>query len=122
MTEPIVRPLELSDVLRVLAQQSDFVEALTTAANLEQWLEALLKTHMRKLSNTRTEEIFRGYGPPTSFSAKIAISHAFELIDDVTRSDLLVIKGIRNKFAHSKTQPHFESSEVDKIQRGESPC
>jgi DNA-binding MltR family transcriptional regulator len=108
-------PLDLAQVFRDLQQKSEAGEALVTAANLEDWVEHLLLTHMRPLSNTRAEDLFSGYGPLNSFSAKIAIAYAFDLIDEDTRANLLVIKEIRNKFAHSKSLVHFASPEIEKL-------
>jgi DNA-binding MltR family transcriptional regulator len=56
-----------------------------------------------------------GYGPLESFSGKIEVSYAFELIDEETYYDLRIIKEIRNTFAHAAAVTHFRSDEVTKF-------
>ena len=60
----------------------------------------LLLSRMRKLSNNRERDLFEGFGPLAGFSGKIEIAYALGLLNDKARSDLTIIKQIRDKFAH----------------------
>jgi hypothetical protein len=107
-------PLDLAEAMADLAQRSEAGEALITAANLEDWLEHLLTVHMREdLSGAMAKQIFGRF--INSFSAKITMAYAFDLIDDTTRANLVVIKNIRNVFAHARAKMHFESREIDTL-------
>lgn len=107
----------LAAIIADLGTKSQTAVALVSAAALEQALEVLLLTKMRPLSNTKAEDIFSGYGPLASFSAKTDIAYAFELIDDGVYADLRTIKSIRNAFAHAVETTHFHSDEIKKLIR-----
>ena len=108
-------PVDFNALILDLARRTEAGEALVTAANVEDWLEHMLLMNMRELSKTKQEDLFRGYGPLAWFSAKIAVAYALNLIDDDTRADLMVLKEIRNEFAHSKTSVHFTSPEMTRF-------
>lgn len=115
MPDRIQPPLEYEKLILDLARKTEAGEAMVITANVEDWVQHLLLTHMRALSKTREAEIFTGYGPLNTFSAKIALAWAFELIDDDTRTNMTVMKEIRNAFAHSKNHVDFASPEIDKL-------
>lgn len=50
--------------------------------------------------NSKTDELFNGYGPLSSFSGKINCAFAFKIIDESVHRDLDYIRKIRNHFAH----------------------
>jgi DNA-binding MltR family transcriptional regulator len=49
---------------------------------------------------------------PTCWLEKIDIAYAFDLISETEYSALLIIKNIRNKFAHSQEVMGFEKEEI----------
>lgn len=65
---------------------------------------------MRALSNNMAERIFDGYGPLSTFSAKIDVAFALDLIDADVHRDLRTIKDIRNCFAHT-THSYFSAAQ-----------
>lgn len=73
---------------------------MAMAAALEDDLERCLLVQMSSLSKRHQERLFRGYGPLSTFSAKIDVAFAFEIIDHGTLAELNKIKEIRNRFAH----------------------
>ena len=75
--------------------------ALVATSVVDQQLEFALLTKMRKLNRKLEDELFTGYGPLSSLSAKIALAYALELIDSPARSRLDKLRKIRNEFAHS---------------------
>ena len=58
--------------------------AILTAARLDNLLQLLLLAHMPRMSNTLANDLFNG-GPLGTFSAKIDLSRALDLIDSATR-------------------------------------
>ena len=62
---------------------------ITTTALLDVGLERLLKAHMRRLSSDDNNALFMAVGPLASFSAKIRLAYALNLIGPVTRRDLV---------------------------------
>jgi len=87
--------------------------ALTVGARLDAALEGALLAKMRKLSEAQRTNLFDGYGPLSSFAAKIDVGYALNNFDDALYADLTVIRKIRNAFAHPQAklgQPpeHFD--------------
>jgi DNA-binding MltR family transcriptional regulator len=89
--------------------------ALIGAAIADQQLQDALLTKMRKLSRKLQDELFSGYGPLSSLSAKIALAYALGLIDSVAHKRLTVARQIRNKFAHSGDIITFASPEIGQL-------
>jgi len=64
--------------------------------------EHYLATYIRHFMITDSEvELLFERGPLSTFHARINIAYAFRLISKAHRQDLLLIKDIRNHFAHS---------------------
>jgi hypothetical protein len=107
-------PISQADFMQLLSRQTEAGAALVTAGLVEDWLEKLLLTAGRRLSNKTAKGIFMGLGPLSSFSAKIEIAYMFELIDKGVRDDPRIVKTIRNRFAHTTRFVHFESEHIAK--------
>src|SRR5579862_7756007 len=56
------------------------------------------------------DELFEGYGPLATFSAKIAVGTVLGLINKDMRHDLGIIKRMRNGSAHSYLPVSFDAS------------
>jgi DNA-binding MltR family transcriptional regulator len=97
-----------------LAKHTEAGVALVTVGIVEEWLQKLILTAGRPLSNAIAVKIFDGYGPLSTFSAKIEVVYLINLIDDIVYNDLKAIKEIRNKFAHTTTAVFFSSPELSK--------
>jgi DNA-binding MltR family transcriptional regulator len=67
---------------------------------------------MRPLSAEMKKRLFDGYGPLSSFSAKIDLSYALQIVPKDKYVDLVTIRKIRNQFAHSMSLVNFESPEI----------
>ncbi len=89
--------------------------ALMGAAIVDQQLHDALLTKMKKLSSKLEEELFNGYGPLSTLSAKIALAYALGLLDSTARRRLTVIRQIRNKFAHADDFLTFELPEIQQL-------
>jgi hypothetical protein len=95
-------PIEIPvDISRLLSEQPDRGVAIIGAAFLEYYLERLLLVRMRALSEPQRRRLFDDMGAPlATLSSKIEIAFAMNLFGEVCRSDLMIVKSIRNKFAH----------------------
>ena len=110
--EPTIEHLEALEI-ELYASGSDRATAVMLASFLEDHLGRLLKSAMRHpLSSTESKEIFDHRGPLASFDSKIIIAYALNLIGPKTRSDLDLIRNLRNAFAHSRMPYGFQAPEV----------
>ena len=105
----------LENMVVELGRAGHAAHALYVASNLEVSLEDLLALYMPNLSNTLKEKLFVGYGPLSSFSAKIDIAYALGLIPASLRRDLHAIRDIRNAFAHTTERLHFDSLKMTRL-------
>jgi DNA-binding MltR family transcriptional regulator len=87
--------------------------AIVSGSTLDDWLVHLLKSNMRQLSSTMAERLFEGYGPLSTFAAKIDVAYAFGYFGQDIYNDLRAIKDIRNTFAHATDYLHFNSPELE---------
>ena len=109
---PILTP-DFAAIIQEMKLQTDTATAVVLASRVEDWLGEALKTKMRDdLSAKLKERLFQGYGPLSTFSAKIDIAYAFSMVEPAIYNDLRAIKDIRNRFAHSKNVVHFQSAEL----------
>jgi DNA-binding MltR family transcriptional regulator len=109
-TRVTIREIDVGTVIRELRTKSQAGTVLVSAAVIDDSLQKLLLTKMRTLSNNKAIRIFKG--PLRSFTAKIDVAYAFELIDDELYDDLTIIRDIRNEFAHSVTETDFDRREI----------
>jgi len=90
------------DFMSVIARfnnESDRGAVLICSSYLEDLLKQLLRRNLKE--GKGLQDLFDGKNPPLgSFEARIAACHAMGLIDDRMRSDLNIVRGIRNEFAH----------------------
>jgi len=70
---------------------------------------------MPNLSNKLRKELFEGFGPFSSFSAKIKVAYCMKLISVSIWRDLNAVREIRNKFAHTKETLSFDHPEITKL-------
>ena len=92
---------------------SDRVTAVMLGAFVETALEKLLASRMRRnLNKTERDQMFGFEGAVGTFSAKIIIAYAMNIIGPITYSDLKLIKELRNQFAHSRIAFDFQTPEV----------
>jgi hypothetical protein len=110
-TEPVAATL--SKMLLEMGRQGHAAHAIWAAATLDDTLGSLLAIYMSNLSNRLREKLFTGYGPLSSFSAKIDIAYSLNLITANLRRDLHIFREIRNEFAHSTVMLHFQTDEME---------
>jgi DNA-binding MltR family transcriptional regulator len=109
---------EMQHILEAFQNESDRGSALVAAAFLDLTLESLLRarfsSHLQKRSKL-IEPLFEGFGPLSTFSSKIRVSYAIDLLQDWMASDLDVIRAIRNEFAHSLALRTFRDPKISQM-------
>jgi hypothetical protein len=93
-------PIKFGKVATSLLAQSDLSVVVVGASILDACLERLLAARMPQLSSANYATIF-GDGPLGTFSAKIELAFALNLIGMRAFRELTLIRRIRNEAAHS---------------------
>lgn len=83
--------------------------ALVLASIVEKSVEKLLRNSMR---TNGVNQLFKYGGPVGDFASKINMAYGFNLIGPKSRSDLTIIRCIRNQFAHSRLPIRFTTPVV----------
>lgn len=97
---------------------SDRAAAIVAGSIVEQRLEQALRSRMKANKPKETGDIFRSSGPLGSFSSKIAISYLLGMLSDDAHHDVLILKNVRNDFAHKLDFDHFDlPSSKDRCKR-----
>jgi DNA-binding MltR family transcriptional regulator len=94
--------------------QEDRSAAITAVSMLEGMLSQALKYRLILNSRLR-DQLFGGYGPLATFSAKIDLGYAVGLYNSDTNYDLHVIRRVRNHFAHSFQPRYFFHDDITKL-------
>ena len=103
---------ELKTTADILITFTDAHHAIIWASILDNALELALLTKMHHLSRDMKDRIFDGYGPLSTFAAKIDIAYALEIIPREFYDSLRIINKIRVRFAHSKHFLNFQNPEI----------
>ncbi|GEM_PF-3151449 len=91
----------------------DRTVAIITATVLEQSLEVGIISKLRPLNATDERAVFFGESAPlNSLSQKITMGYALGLFGAQARSDMNIIRSVRNTFAHSRLTLTFKEPEV----------
>jgi len=94
---------------------SDRACALVCCSFIENILKDLIETHMRSDWPSLTDAVFDGVTAPLrSFSSRITIAYAMDIIDNPTMAALNAIRNIRNVFAHSEKHRTFDHELIAK--------
>ncbi len=99
-------------------KESDRGVALVAAEFFDATLERLLRSRFAVGLQQRPRMIkplFEGFGPLSTFSAKISISFAIGLIQNWMAADLDLVRRIRNEFAHSLESKTFTDPTISKM-------
>ena len=96
-----------------LYASSDRATAILFGSFLETFLEHLLVKKVRDdLDSNDRRKLFEII---QSFSSKIFVAYALNLIGPTTRADLDLVRFLRNEFAHSRMPLSFKTPEVKSI-------
>jgi DNA-binding MltR family transcriptional regulator len=94
-----------------LSEESDRGCALMAAAYLEYELEKLIESILIEDKNI-SKKLFSGTGCLATFSSKIDLAYMLGLISSDIRSDLHILRKIRNEFAHDPEKFGFERDKI----------
>jgi len=111
----MITPEMLIDIIRGFGKRADASHVIVTVAALEDLLEQALLSRMHNIPKEVYERLFTGYGPLSSFSAKIDLAFALEMFDEEISRDFHALRELRNEFAHTKTMLHFGSNDLQPI-------
>ena len=119
MTHPIAN--ELSNLVHILAGESDRGLALAGAAMLDDAIEVLLKAHF--LDKPKVVKSIIGPDRPIgTFSSRIKVAYILGLLEESEFLDLELIRKIRNDCAHSRSDVDFSAApHKDRIAELHSP-
>ncbi len=108
----------IADLLKKIGEQGERTHAafvLSSTSVLEAALQSAIQTKFRPLDKTMTERLFEGYGPISSFAAKIDLAYALDITTTEVHTDLNKIRRIRNEFAHSPDMLTLGSQRVKQL-------
>jgi Domain of unknown function (DUF5076)/Mannitol repressor len=102
-----------SKIVKLFHAESDRAAAVLAGSFLETYLGNCLQFYL--VDHLSVRDLFRGFGPLATFSARIGVAFAVGLLTEEMRSDLKYIKDIRNHFAHHPDETSFDVSPVRDI-------
>ena len=97
----------------VLTRGSPLAAAVVGGAIVEYRLEENLRRRLKLTNDKIWRTLTADAGPLSTFHQKITLAFALKLFDEEFREALVVLKNIRNAFAHSKILYSFETNEID---------
>lgn len=87
--------------MRSFDKESDRSAAIIAGVVLDEALrDALQETFVDEMSNNEDDRLFEGYGPLSTFSARIDIAFAIGLFGPRTKATFHLLRRVRNEFAH----------------------
>jgi len=111
-TEPTSANLEEVEN-ELYGSKSDRATVVLFGSFVDAHLERLVRSKLRKeLNSEDRNSLFEYNGPMSSFSSKILMAYALDIIGPVTRKDLDLMRLLRNEFAHSRIPLSFKTPEV----------
>ena len=102
----------VTEHLQKLRYRTEAGYALIGTTIINNTLQSALQAKMVKLTKSMKARLFEGYGPLSTFSARIDVSYAIGLISEETHKHLLAAKRIRNTFAHTDDPLDFRSPTI----------
>lgn len=107
---------KLSKIFEQMYSVSQAAMAIYISQLVENILEGSLSSKLTISSNTFDDRLFKGYGPLSTFTAKIDMARALEIVDEETYNTLRILKNIRNEVAHPDvvSLPNFDSPAIIK--------
>lgn len=104
---------DYNKIVNLYHGESDRAAAVLASSFMDKCLEDCLKAFL--VDDPSVEDLFTGYGPLSSFSAKIGMAFALGLINQDMKADLNYIRKVRNHFAHHPAETSFDVSPVREL-------
>lgn len=105
-------PSELEKMLSKLSDMDDRGCAIVGASIREAILEKFLQRRLAVCDSVLAGQLFYNRGPLSDFHGKIIVSQAAGYISEHMANELLLVKSIRNAFAHAIVDVSFSSEEI----------
>ena len=99
--EPINRSIR--EMLQQVGEQTHASGVLAVVSIIDYDLQRCIECKFRKINSALTHKLFRGYGPLSTFSARIDVDYVLDITSERINRELVKIKEIRNLLAHTKT-------------------
>ena len=99
-----------NEVIAHFHDETDRSAGILGAEYVNQTLAEVLTQYL--VDDDSVGGLFVGYGPLSTFSARIDVAFASGLLNSVLRRELHLIRKIRNHFAHHPLETSFDSSPV----------
>jgi hypothetical protein len=108
--------VDLNAVYREVAGVSERAGAIVIVAFIEDSLEKAILSRLRPLGKTESLKLTEGaQAPLNTLYAKIQFGYSLYIFGAAARDDLLILKDIRNRFAHRIHTQDFADKEVVKL-------
>jgi len=105
-----VQLTDLNKMIAAFKSESDRGAAVLAGGHVDNGLAMYLKWRVR--NKEVSGEVFGGFGPLSSFHQRIVCAYAFGFIEKSDYEDLMLIKDIRNHFAHHPFDTTFSTDYV----------
>jgi DNA-binding MltR family transcriptional regulator len=93
---------------------SDRTSAIVAAAFIETRLEYIIRARLANETKV-LDNLFRGSGPLGNFSTKADLALLVGVISSDAHKDLVVLKNVRNEFAHNLSSTSFEAQKISDL-------
>lgn len=104
---------EWNQMVGAFHNESDRGAAILSGSFAEHALGQYLKFRIR--DKKVADELFNAMGPLSSFSQRIAIAYAFDLISPAQYKDFEIIRKVRNHFAHHPLDTTFNTNVIKQL-------
>jgi len=111
MKEPIIS-VDPGDHVQHLIDESPRSSIILHGALIEEMLVDRLERLMPSINSEERARLFQFEGPLGSFSNRIRMAQAFEIIDRPTRKRVELIKEMRNAAAHCHARIDFKTPQI----------
>lgn len=101
----------LSEINEEIKNSNDRGCSIVAASFFDELLGNILKANLIKDLKS-DDDLFKGFGPLSTFSAKVKISYRLGLISAKEFKQLEIFRKIRNKFAHQLTSKSYDDLDL----------
>lgn len=103
---------DLQRVADEVRSMNDRPAAMVAATLVEDALEDAILSRMRKLTKAEYRDLFFVDSPLATFSSKIRVASALKVVYRSWARQIVLVKEIRNVFAHARTHIDFATPEI----------
>jgi DNA-binding MltR family transcriptional regulator len=115
ITSEYISAEDLPRVVAELTEGSDRAATLVACTMVEVALREAIECRVINLNRDDYKSVFDSVGAPLgTFAARTLVAYAFGIIGPQTRSDLAIIRNVRNVFAHAMKPLDFNEPRVVK--------